>query len=316
MNYIILDMEWNQALNRAATVRSPIILNGEIIQIGAVKTDESFNFIDRLKINVRPKYYKKMNPYVEEITGISSLDLTCGESFPQAFRRFSAWCGDDFRFITWGFDDIGILSDNLKLHGLDDAFGRNYINLQLIFNRQTGAQQLQCSLSSAAESLGIPIDVQVHDAANDAFLTYEVCKKLNMAMGIAEYAELSSGISEPLFKDAVQNVEDCKTMLRDRRVTELRCPECGKRLSVGEWLFSNGRNCKTVAGCECGKLYTVKLKASFVTEGNYTVVRSVYGASESEAEAFAEKLRKKAEARKRHRKAPEAEKINNEQREG
>ena len=303
MNYIILDMEWNQALNRAATVRSPIILNGEIIQIGAIKTDESFNLIDRLKINVRPKYYKKMNPYVQEITGISSVDLTCGESFPQAFRRFSAWCGESFRFITWGFDDIGILSDNLKLHGMDDSYGRNYINLQLIFNRQTGAQQLQCSLSSAAESLGIPIDVQVHDAANDAYLTYEVCKKLNMAMGIAEYAELSSGISEPIFKDAVQNVEDCKTMLRDKRVTEFRCIECEKKLTTGELLFSNGKNCKTIAECECGRLFLIKLKAAFVADGNYTVVRSVYEASESDRTAFVEKLKKKAEARERRKKA-------------
>ncbi|MCH5203411.1 MAG: exonuclease domain-containing protein [Oscillospiraceae bacterium] len=311
MNYIILDMEWNQALNRSMTVRSPIVLNGEIIQIGAVKTDENFELLDRIKINVRPKFYKKMNPYVEEITGISSIDLTCGENFPQAFRRFSAWCGNDFRFITWGFDDIGILSDNLKLHGLDESFGRNYINLQLIYNRQTDAKQLQCSLSSAAENLGIPIDVQVHDAANDAYLTYEICKKLNMVLGVAEYAELSSGISEPIFKDAVQNVEDCKTMLRDRRVTELKCPECGKKIAPSDWLFSNGKNCRTVMQCECERAYTIKLKAVFVTEGNYTVVRSVYAASEEEVNAFSEKLRQKAEAKER-RKKKELEKKNKE----
>lgn len=305
MNYIILDMEWNQALNRAQTVRSPIVLNGEIIQIGAIKADENFNLIDRLKINVRPKYYKKMNPYVQEITGISSVDLTCGESFPQAFRRLSAWCGEEFRFITWGFDDIGILSDNLKLHGLDSDFGRNYINLQLIFNRQTNAQQLQCSLSAAAESLGIPIDVQVHDAANDAYLTYEVCKKLNMALGIAEYSVLSSGISEPLFKDAVQHVVACNVMHRDRRVTELFCPECKQKLSLGEWIFSNGKNCKTVTKCSCGKIYQIKLKAMFVDEGNFTIVRYVFESSESEEKAFLEKLKKKAEARANRKKAVE-----------
>lgn len=298
MNYIILDMEWNQALSKAAAVRLPIVLNGEIIQIGAVKTDENFELIDRIKLNVRPKFYKKMNPYVEEITGISSIDLTCGESFPQAFRRFSAWCGESFRFITWGFDDIGILSDNLKLHGLDDTFGRNYINLQLIFNRQTNARQLQCSLSSAAEKLGIPIDVQVHDAANDAYLTYEICKKLDMALGIAEYTELSSGISEPIFKDTVRNVADCKTMFRDRRVSDIKCPECGKRLIFAEWLFSNGRNCKTVTECGCKRLFSVKLKASYVSEGNFTVVRSVYAATEDEKKAFEEKLKKRTEHRK------------------
>ena len=50
MYYIILDMEWNQALDRAHTVEKPVLLRGEIIQIGAVKCDEDFNLVDRLKI--------------------------------------------------------------------------------------------------------------------------------------------------------------------------------------------------------------------------------------------------------------------------
>ena len=302
MNYIILDMEWNQALSRAKTIRSPIVLNGEIIQIGAIKTDEDFELVDRFKINVRPKYYKKMNPYVEEITGISSLDLTCGETFPQAFRRFSAWCGNEFRFITWGFDDIGILSDNLKLHGLDDTFGRNYINLQLIYDRQTKAPQLQCSLSAAAEKLGIPIDVQVHDAANDAYLTYEICKKLDMTLGVAEYSELASKISEPIFRDTVPKVKDCKKMLLDKRVTDIQCPACKQKLPFGEWLFTNGKNCRTIIRCTCNEVYLVKLKAAFISEGNFTVVRSVYVSTENEANIFSEKLRKRAEAREKHKK--------------
>lgn len=286
MNYIILDMEWNQAISKASTVRSPVLLVGEIIQIGAIKTNENFELVDKFKINVRPKFYKKMNPYVEEITGISSIDLTCGETFPQAFRRFSAWCGDSFRFITWGFDDIGILSDNLRLHGLDSSFGRNYINLQLIFNRQTNANQLQCSLSSAAEKLGIPIDVQVHDAANDAYLTYEVCQKLDMVLGVAEYAQLASKISETVFKDAVQNVSDSRTMIRDRRVTELTCPDCGKRLPLKEWIYSNSKNCRAVIRCECGSLYSVKLKAVYSAGGKYTVLRTISVASEAEETEF------------------------------
>ena len=45
MYYIILDMEWNQALDRAHTVEKPVLLRGEIIQIGAVKCDEDFNLV-------------------------------------------------------------------------------------------------------------------------------------------------------------------------------------------------------------------------------------------------------------------------------
>ena len=87
MYYIILDMEWNQALDRAHTVEKPVLLRGEIIQIGAVKCDEDFNLVDRLKINVAPKYYKKMNRHVEKITGQRARN----------FRRLSRSCVNGVR---------------------------------------------------------------------------------------------------------------------------------------------------------------------------------------------------------------------------
>lgn len=33
--------------------------------------------------------------------------------------------------ITWGFDDIAMLADNLELHGFDPQYGSDYVNLQL-----------------------------------------------------------------------------------------------------------------------------------------------------------------------------------------
>ena len=306
MNYIILDMEWNQPFGGVKLVQSPVVLHSEIIQIGAVKTDENFNYLDKIKISVRPKYYKKMNPHVQKITGITDVQLTMGEMFPQAFRRFAAWCGEDFRFITWGFDDVGVLADNLELHGLDPAFGSNYINLQVIYNKQMKSEHLQCALSSAAESLEIPIDVQVHDALNDAYLTFEVCRKLDMALGIAEYAQCSPQLpSPPLFKDAVSNV-DMKHVIYDRRVMDMKCPVCAKekgqseKLRFREWIFTNGKSCRTIGKCEaCGAEYSVRLKATKLSENNYTVVRNIYAATQEDIAAFEEKLRKQEERKKK-----------------
>ena len=295
-------------MNNAKMVRTPVLLYAEIIQIGAFKVDENFELIDKIKINVRPKYYKKMNPHVEKITGITGVQLMAGEIFPQAFKRLRQWCGEDFRFITWGFDDVGVLADNLTLYGLDPTFGSDFINLQLIYNRQMKDEHLQCALSTAAERLEIPLDVQVHDALNDAYLTYEICKRLDMTLGIAEYAEYSAKIPTPLLKDAVSKVSDPKKMLSDRRVTEIKCPKCEKALKFRQWLFSNGKSCKTVADCpDCGEKFTVKLKASMMGENDYTVVRTVFAASDEDAKAFEEKLKKREE---RRLKAIQAKKLN------
>lgn len=299
MNYIIMDLEWNQALNPSKTVREPVLLHGEIIQIGAIKTDDKFNLIDKIKINVRPKYYKKMNPHVAQITGITDMQLTAGETFPQAFRRFKAWCGGEFRFITWGFDDLNMLADNLTLHGLDPSFGSDYINLQLIYNRQLKSEHLQCALSTAAESLEIPLDVQVHDAFNDAYLTYEVCRKLDMTLGIAEYSEYTAAIPQPLFKDAVNDIRDLKKMVIDRRVAELKCPKCGEKLTLRQWLFSNGKSCKTIADCPgCKEAFLVKLKACTITEHNYTVLRTIFAAGGDDIMSYETKLQKREERRR------------------
>lgn len=297
MNYIILDLEWNQAVNAARMIRKPVMLHGEIIQIGAVKTDDKFNLIDQIKINVRPKYYKIMNSHVEKLTGITQLQLMSGETFPQAFKRFQMWCGEDFRFITWGFDDLGVFADNLTLHGLDPSFGSDYINLQLIYNRQTNAEHLQSALSAAAEKLGIPLDVQCHDALNDAYLTFEVCRKLDMTLGLAEYSEYVAALPTPLAKDAVPNISDLKKMIFNRRVVDIRCPKCGAKLNLGLWLFSSGKSCKNIAHCGTDGDLLVKLKAVKVGEGDYTVTRSIFAASEDDIKAYHEKLSKRDERR-------------------
>lgn len=306
MNYIILDLEWNQAVSAARMIRTPVLLHGEIIQIGAVKTDDKFNLIDKIKINVRPRYYKIINSHVEKLTGITQAQLTVGETFPQAFKRFKAWCGEEFRFITWGFDDLGVFTDNLTLHGLDPAFGSDYINLQLIYNRQMKAEHLQCALATAAESLGIPIDVQCHDAFNDAYLTWELCQRLDMTLGLAEYAEYVAALPTPLMKDAIPNIDDLKKMIFNRRVVDIPCPKCEEKLKLGQWLFSSGKSCKTIAVCSEDGDFLVKLKAVKIAENDYTVTRSVFAAAEDDVAAFNEKLKKREERRSSAASKPKA----------
>lgn len=54
MNYIVLDLEWNQPVSNRRIVKTPIRLAGEIIQIGAVKLDENLKTIDTFEVMVAP----------------------------------------------------------------------------------------------------------------------------------------------------------------------------------------------------------------------------------------------------------------------
>lgn len=49
MQYIVLDLEWNQAPSREKTVTTPVRLSGEIIQIGAVRVSEAGEILETLK---------------------------------------------------------------------------------------------------------------------------------------------------------------------------------------------------------------------------------------------------------------------------
>ena len=111
MQYIVLDMEWNQPWpgTYAAKRVLPVRIRGEIIQIGAVRVTDRQIVGDEFQALIKPKYYRKLNKKVVSLTGIKDAMLSeHGIPFPEAVEQFRDWCGEDCVFLTWGFDDIGI----------------------------------------------------------------------------------------------------------------------------------------------------------------------------------------------------------------
>ena len=56
MNYIVLDLEWNQPRYYRETVENPVHLSGEIIQIGAVKLGRNFKIKKEYKVKKASQY--------------------------------------------------------------------------------------------------------------------------------------------------------------------------------------------------------------------------------------------------------------------
>ena len=125
MNYIVLDMEWNQPWPGSPSSKKPlpVQIRGEIIQIGAVRVTEDQQVADEFQVMVKPKYYRRLNRRVSKLTGIKESQLREeGVAFPEAMEQFRQWCGQDIIFLTWGFDDITILRENLRLYQLDEGW--------------------------------------------------------------------------------------------------------------------------------------------------------------------------------------------------
>src|SRR3712207_2902469 len=112
MNYIALDLEWNQA---AYKVDEEEKLPFEIIEIGAVKLDKKGTILEEISLLIRPQVYPFLVRKTRELTGISDEMLdTQGVYFEDAIQTFLKWCGKEYTFCVWGPTDLTQLERNMS----------------------------------------------------------------------------------------------------------------------------------------------------------------------------------------------------------
>ena len=140
MNYIVLDLEWNQS--PSGKEDSVEHLPFEIIEIGAVKLDSQFREVDSFHRLVKPAVYQELHFKITEVTHMDMNELEQeGESFPKVMEAFLSWCGEEsIRFCTWGSMDLTELQRNIAYHGLENLFPRPllYLDIQKLYSLQYG----------------------------------------------------------------------------------------------------------------------------------------------------------------------------------
>ena len=304
MDYIVLDMEWNQPWPGSPSSRKvlPVQIRGEIIQIGAVRLTESGQVADEFQIMIKPKYYRHLNRRVSKLTGIKESRLREeGVPFPEAMERFKTWCGEDIVFLTWGFDDIGILRENMQLFNLPTDWTGRWYNAQMIFNAQTDGSNAQKALKTAMEIFGIEATRPAHDALGDAYHTALICAKLDLKKGANEYeealkshengfhgAELPGCICRQVFYDFA----DKRAALSAMAGSENRCPACERQMLGSRWFAQPGHRYMDLATCpEHGK-FLIRVRLSQQPDGLVRVSRLTYEATSEAAQAYARRAEK------------------------
>ncbi len=185
MNYIVMDLEWNQSSTRYRAERNGIRLSGEIVEIGAVRVNENMEILEQYCRFVKPECYQKMNRTVTELTDITNEMIAEGSPFREVIADFLEWCGED-PFLTWSENDIIMIEDNMLFHGMDiDDLPKCY-DVQLLFDDQVTQEDRSFALSYAMWKFDIKPQ-RSHDALNDAINTVEVLKRLDLSEGFGEY---------------------------------------------------------------------------------------------------------------------------------
>ena len=293
MNYIVIDLEWNQSkhirddmdddINTSETkYRDNNLINSEssdrnsidrktieknmpfeIIEIGAVKLDESFNEVDKFSRLIKPVFYKKMSHIITDLTGITDKDLQNKKGFKAVAEEFLNWCGDEYIMCTFGNQDIYELGINMYYHNMEIPwkYPMYYIDVQKLFGIMKGEESSQRSLEMVSMYMGIPQKKSYHRALTDAVYTAEVLKKISIS-DIFQYKSLDyTVLPEDRF---TEKESDLKTHLeyltsgfktRDELIDykELfltRCPVCMKKCKKKIKWFIDGSKYLCAAKCD------------------------------------------------------------------
>ncbi|WBW95562.1 3'-5' exonuclease [Oceanirhabdus sp. W0125-5] len=183
MNYIIFDLEFNQAFNPKKRTRAVPneICPFEIIQIGAIKLNNSFETISSFDRFIKPEIYKDIHPFVRRMTGITIDQLKNGKSFKNVFKKFISFIGEEECILCiWGMGDMKELYRNIEYHSLNKSLvPEKYIDIQALASKYFNCPKgCNIGLKNAVEMLHIPHSNEFHNAFIDAYFTAEIFKSI------------------------------------------------------------------------------------------------------------------------------------------
>ena len=317
MSYIVIDLEWNQAMSAKSSVYNhlPIHLRGEIIQIGAVKLNDDFTPGEEFQCDVKPVWFRKMHYKVKKLTGFDNDRLAHGIPFPEAVEKFTEWCGPDCVFMTWGYDDRGIMEQNLIIHDLEIDWLGQWINLQLIYNQQTDGDRNQKSLETAMEHFGIEQTRVAHDALGDAYNTALVCSRLDLAAGLSGYDSILQSLARhpkgsaaaqsgpaPLAHAMSQVFYTREALLESEEAAVVKCPVCAVPMERTKWINQGDHRYMSLATCGEDGHYLLRFRVRHDEDGTWHANHLLYQADEAMVKSFYDKQANPRKRRRRSRK--------------
>ena len=308
MDYISLDLEWNQAyMQQALAVQKRIgaHLHGEVIQIGAVKLNEAMEIIGSYSIIVKPRFFGKIQRHVRNLTGITQHMLDHGTPLPEAIESFRRFCGKSFVLLTWGPDDVPMLRENLTAHKIASEWLDCDYDLQRIYSRQReGGAEKQRSLEFAMEVLGVEQTLPAHDALNDAYFTAMVAQRLDTVTGVRDYGKRGEGLLfDKTYGDAdigevgYASVEE---VLGSPESAPPPCPTCGKPLTpIGKVLHGRSHRYRILCRCETHGEHFLTLKVFGNHNDTFRLRKTVTLADPTETEQYKKRLEDTSAKRRR-----------------
>jgi len=313
MDYVILDLEWNQCPQGKA--RENPRLPFEIIEIGAIKLNESREQISSFHEVIRPLVYHKLHFRTREVIPVSPEELAHARTFTPVVRDFLKWCGPDCKFVTWGSLDLNELQRNMDYYHIPNTLPNPlfYFDLQKMFSLQYEDGKIRRSLEDAVDYLGIVKTIAFHRAFDDTYYTAEVMKRMDLAaVGSYEsidYHRLPESRDNEIFLDfhtytkyVSRPFPTREEAMKDKRVTSLRCIYCHlpvlKRI---RWFSVGGNVYLALLQCPKHGFIKAKIRLKKTPDDRWFVVKTMKPATAEMVAALQEKQTQVKEKRRKRR---------------
>jgi inhibitor of KinA sporulation pathway (predicted exonuclease) len=317
VNYIVLDLEWNQC--PAGKERENPELPFEIVEIGAIKLDADRQVIGEFSETVHPKVYRKLHYRTREIIQLTQEELQNARNFPQVAEDFIAWCGEDYIFCSWGPLDLLELQRNMRFYGIPNPFPMPflYYDIQKLFSLEYEDGKSRRSLEDAVDFLHIEKEIPFHRAFDDTFYTVKIMQQMDweqmQRFWSMDYYRLPRKREEEVhlqfdhYAKYVSRVFPSReAALEDREVLSTRCYLCNARTKkIVPWFGIGTKQYYSVSQCSEHGLLKGKIRIKKSALNQTFVVKTMKQIDEEQMN----QIRFKHEKEKKRKKGAKQEKA-------
>ena len=315
MNYVVLDLEWNQP-DKTDAVNPDLPF--EIVEVGAILLNEDRQIIGEFTQIVKPSVYTEMNRVTGKLIQLHMKELKMGKPFVETMEEFFDWCGENYVFCTWGTQDLMELQRNMKYHNMPPLATRPfpYLDVQKLFSIAFDKdRKIRRSLEYAVEHLEIEQDIPFHRAFSDAYYTAKVMASItevfvfeNYSYDVFHVPKRREDEVNVLFHDYAKYIsrefEDKTAAMQDREVVSTRCYLCKKNLRKKiRWFAANPKHFYSISVCDKHGCMKGKIRLKKTENGGVYVVKTQKFISEEEVAEIVAKREHIRELRREKRKA-------------
>ena len=176
MNYLVVDFEFTFYKR---PVGRPRAFFAEIIEIGAVKLDESLKECGKLQNFVKPHFFPKHAKDAMDFCMITDADMKKAITFPAMLEKMSAmYEAGNTLFVAWGDSDYKVLAEGCSRHKLENpVLQADYLDLAEAYKLWRGEENTP-GLKTAITEMEVTADGLAHTAFDDAYNTGKVLAKM------------------------------------------------------------------------------------------------------------------------------------------